>query len=225
MGKLLRAVIYFFGLLVTFISCNEKKQIEKGPEDFTLQGVWLYSEFDYLPPHERVPVDADGFVEKHFFWLYNPTDDTILVISDFDNDNYGNSVELILQDDSGEPEKKMQLYWYTQRKGKVIYPKEGVLGYGVYEVPNKFRLNDSLISVYFEFRRMELMNTIMLLRHSYTPDRKYKNIISFNKCNVYDSYLRNVKSINEGMKILPDSTITTGSTDTLMEFYWKQFQK
>ena len=212
-------------LLVTLIlaSCNEKGSFENSPESTSLQGVWLYSEFDYLSPKEILSVDATGFIEKHYFWLYNPTNDTVLLISHFDRKKHYEGIELLPNESGNYQEKKIELNWFKGTVGTVIYPKEGILGSGFRVVPERFRLNDSLVNAYFESRKMELINTIMLLKVSDESDTINKRTISFNKCNIYGAYLRSFEKLNKVSNILADSTIRTN--DTLMEFYWNQIKK
>ena len=220
-----KVVICFFSIVFTFVSCNEKKTVKKEDESVFLQGLWLYSEFDYLSPNESVPVDAAGFIEKHYFWIYNPSEDTILLISEYDEKKYGKGISLSLIDSISHSDKEIELNWRERNKGKVIYPKTGVLGYGLYNVPPVFRENDSLIREYFESRREELMKTALLLKLPVTFDPKYKNVLLFKKGNMYATYLRNVESLNPVMKTLPDGTIKIRSSDTLEEFYMNKLYK
>ena len=210
--------IFFILLTIVIISCQGKGVLQQGPEKATLQGIWLYTEFDYLPLQQTVPVDGSGYIEKQILWLYNPTDDTITFMPEYDKGDYNSCTEILLDESGDCQQKKHKFHWYERRIGRKIYPRDGVLGYCIKEIPSKYRLNDSTIISYFNKRKNDLKNTVVVLKTSDEINTKHYRMVSFNKCDIYNDYLRSFESLNRVIKILPDSTFKTN--DTLLEYYW-----
>lgn len=204
-------------VVILLILCSQCKKSEqaRGPENFALQAIWLYTELDFFNPNKPVPVDGSGFNETHYFYLYNPTIDTITLMQDCGK-SHTCFFKTILLGQSNYSDHKYIFFWGLSEHKKVLFPNTGIFAYCIRKIDPVHHISDTAINAYFARRKEELLHSILVLEGS-------NSIVSFNKCNIYDVYLRNVDLLNHVTQDINDSTFRTN--DTLFEFYWLKIHK